>query len=59
MPTPKWATNNPVRLRHPSRRTSQMLQWNTKVTAILATVALLAIASDLANFTWRALNFTW
>ena len=36
-----------------------MLQWNTKVTAILTTVALLAIASDLANFTWRALNFTW
>lgn len=36
-----------------------MLQWNTKMTAMLATVALLAIASDLANFTWRALNFTW
>ena len=59
MPTLERATNNALRLRHPSRRTSQMLQWNTKVTAILATVALLAIASDLANFTWRALNFTW
>ena len=36
-----------------------MLQWNTKVTAILAAAALLAISSDLANFPWRALNFTW
>jgi hypothetical protein len=36
-----------------------MLQWNTKVTAILAVVALLALSSDLANFTWRAFNFTW
>jgi hypothetical protein len=36
-----------------------MLQWNTKMTAILAVVALLALSSDLANFTWRALNFTW
>jgi len=58
MATLQTATNNALRLRHPLRRT-QMLQWNTKVTAILATVALLAIASDLANFTWRALNFTW
>jgi hypothetical protein len=36
-----------------------MLQWNTKLTAILAVVALLALSSELANFTWRALNFTW
>jgi hypothetical protein len=36
-----------------------MLQWNPKVTAILTVVALVALSSDLANFTWRALNFTW
>ena len=36
-----------------------MLQWNRKATAVLAVTALLALAADLANFTWRALNFTW
>jgi hypothetical protein len=36
-----------------------MLKWNTKVTAILAVTALLALAGDLANFTWHLLNFTW
>jgi hypothetical protein len=36
-----------------------MLQWNRKATAILAAAALLALAADLANFTWHALNFTW
>jgi hypothetical protein len=36
-----------------------MLQWNTKVTAILAVTALVTIAAGLANFTWHALNFTW
>ena len=30
-----------------------MLQWNTKVTAILAVTALLALSADLANFTWQ------
>jgi len=36
-----------------------MLQWNTKLTAILALTALVTIASALGNFTWHALNFTW
>lgn len=36
-----------------------MLQWNTKVTAIVALTALLVLASQLANFTWHAANFTW
>jgi hypothetical protein len=37
-----------------------MLQWNTKVTAILAITALVVLASQLANFTWHAAaNFTW
>jgi hypothetical protein len=37
-----------------------MLQWNTKVTAILAVTALLALSANLANFTWHAfVNFTW
>jgi hypothetical protein len=36
-----------------------MLQWNTKVTAVVALAALVAIAGQLANFTWHALNFTW
>jgi hypothetical protein len=36
-----------------------MLQWNTKATAILVVAALVAVAADLANFTWHALNFTW
>jgi hypothetical protein len=36
-----------------------MLQWNTKVTAILVVAALVALSADIANFTWRALNFTW
>jgi hypothetical protein len=37
-----------------------MLQWNTKVTAILALTALVVLASNFANFTWHHhLNFTW
>jgi hypothetical protein len=37
-----------------------MLQWNSKVTAILAVTALLSLAANLANFTWHAfVNFTW
>jgi hypothetical protein len=37
-----------------------MLQWNTKLTAILAVTALVTLASQLANFTWHAaVNFTW
>jgi hypothetical protein len=38
-----------------------MLQWNTKVAAVLAVTALVALSSELANFTWHvvALNFTW
>jgi hypothetical protein len=36
-----------------------MLQWNTKLTAIVALTALAVLASQLANFTWHALNFTW
>ena len=55
MPAPKWATNNPLRLRHPSRRTSQMLQWNTKVTAILQSGGA-ARSADLANFCARQLH---
>ena len=33
-----------------------MLQWNTKLTAILALTALVVLASQLANFTWHALQ---
>jgi hypothetical protein len=36
-----------------------MLQWKTKLTAVLAVTALVVLASGLANFTWHALNFTW
>ena len=36
-----------------------MLQWNRKLTAIVALTALTVLASQLANFTWHALNFTW
>jgi len=36
-----------------------MLKWNTKLTAILALTALAVVASQLGNFTWHALNFTW
>jgi hypothetical protein len=36
-----------------------MLQWNTKVTAIVAFAVLVALASQLANFTWLHVNFTW
>ena len=37
-----------------------MLQWNTKVTAILADGRRSSRSRRiLANFTWRALNFTW
>jgi hypothetical protein len=37
-----------------------MLQWNSKVAAIVAVTALLALAANAANFTWHALvNFTW
>jgi hypothetical protein len=36
-----------------------MLQWNTKLRAIVALTALAVLASQLANFTWHALNFTW
>jgi hypothetical protein len=36
-----------------------MLQWNTKVTAVLAISLLVTIAVLLANFTWQATNFTW
>jgi hypothetical protein len=37
-----------------------MLQWNTKLTAILVVTALVVLATQLANFTWHhALNFTW
>jgi hypothetical protein len=36
-----------------------MLQWNPKVTAILAITLLVTIAALLANFTWQPPNFTW
>jgi hypothetical protein len=36
-----------------------MLQWNTKLTAILAVTALASLATQLANFTWHVVNFTW
>jgi len=36
-----------------------MLRWNTKATAILALTALVVLADQLANFTWRALTLTW
>ena len=37
-----------------------MLQWNSKVTAILVVTALVAVAAGAGNFTWHALvNFTW
>ena len=29
-----------------------MLQWNSKVTAIVVLTALVVLASQLANFTW-------
>jgi hypothetical protein len=60
MPTHKWATNNPTRCGIHNGGLLKMLQWNTKVTAILAVTALLALSANLANFTWHALvNFTW
>ena len=43
----------------PKRRTAPMLQWNTKLTAILAVTALASLATQLANFTWHVVNFTW
>jgi hypothetical protein len=37
-----------------------MLQWNTKLTAVVLLTVLVALAGLLANFTWAALiNFTW
>jgi hypothetical protein len=36
-----------------------MLQWNSKVTAIVMVALLVALASQLANFTWALTNFTW
>jgi hypothetical protein len=36
-----------------------MLRWNTKATAILALAALVVVADQLANFTWRALILSW
>jgi hypothetical protein len=36
-----------------------MLQWNSKVTAIVVLTALVVLASQLANFTWSITNFTW
>ena len=36
-----------------------MIQWNAKLTAIVMLTALVVLASQLANFTWSAINFTW
>jgi hypothetical protein len=36
-----------------------MLQWNSKVTAIMMVALLVALSSGLANFTWSFINFTW
>jgi hypothetical protein len=35
-----------------------MLQWNSKVSAVLVVSLLVAIAAVVGNFTWL-INFTW
>jgi len=36
-----------------------MLQWNSKITALLVLVALVAIAASNGLGSWLSLNFTW
>jgi hypothetical protein len=36
-----------------------MLQWNSKISAVVLVAVLVALAVLLANFTWAADNFTW
>jgi hypothetical protein len=36
-----------------------MLQWNSKISAVVLLAVLIALAALLANFTWAVDNFTW
>jgi hypothetical protein len=36
-----------------------MLQWNSKISAVVLVALVIALAALLANFTWAADNFTW
>ena len=36
-----------------------MLQWNSKISAVVLLAVLIALAGLLANFTWALDNFTW
>ena len=36
-----------------------MLQWNSKVTAVVALVALVALAMVAGKFGFQLLNFSW
>jgi hypothetical protein len=36
-----------------------MLQWKSKVLAVLLVSLLVAASSVLGNFTWALFNFTW
>lgn len=59
MLAPETVTHNPPIAAPTYGGLPPMLQWNLKVTAVLTVTALVALASELANFTWHAVNFTW
>ena len=63
--SPQWVMPRRPRVRripakrHPPRRESHMLQWNSKFTALLVFGALVAVAATNGLGVWQSLNFTW
>jgi len=55
-PCPTWRIDS---VAAPQHEGTNMLQWNSKISAVVLVALVIALAALLANFTWAADNFTW
>ena len=59
MALPQNGTDNSVLMRHPDRRISPMLQWNSKTAVFVIVALLIALSAFLGSVHLHALNIIW